>query len=110
MNISKLRIPLSIYTDAIEFTVVGQSLVQKFVDGKPTDEIDGVKLELFDASKLDRFVVRVPGTSLPFKDEVVESQSCKISLINPTITPYVNYSNRLDASVKAEGYKEIKKA
>ena len=110
MNISKLKIPLSIYTDAIEFTVVGQSLVQKFVDGKPTDEIDGVKLELFDSSKLDRFVVRVPGTSLPFKDEVIESQSCRVSLVNPTITPYVNYANRLDGSVKAEGYKELKKA
>ena len=110
MNISKIKIPLSIYTNATEFIVVGQSLVQKFADGRPTSEVEGIRLELFDPTKLDRFNVRVPGASLPFKEESIEAQSCKVSLVNPTITPYVNNANRLDGSVKAEGFKEVKKA
>ena len=110
MNIAKLRIPLSIYTDATEFTVVGQTLIQKFVENKPTGEVEGIKLELHDATKLDRFTVKVPGQALPFKEDAIESQTIKVSLVNPTITPYINHVNRLDGSVRAEGFKELKKA
>lgn len=110
MYIPKLRIPLSIYSEATEFTVVGQTLVHKYVDNTPTEEVECIMLELHDASKLNRFEVKVPGTTLPFKDDAVESQSIKVSLQNPLLSPYKsNKTNRIEYSVKADGFKELKK-
>ena len=108
--ITKVSIPLSAYTSSNEFVVVGQSLVYRYEGEKVTDVADAVKIELFDPSILDRFVVKIPGSTLPFKEDAVESQSVRVSLINPTISPYVNKMNRIEYSVKADGVKEMKKA
>ncbi len=109
MYIKKLMIPLNIYTQETTFTVVGQSLVKKYEDGKTVDEIVGAKLELHDDSKKDRFTVKVPTKTLPFTDEEIDNQSIKVTLENAVITPYLTFDKRLDYSIKADGFKVIKK-
>ncbi len=111
MFIKNMRIPLDVYTEATEFTVVGQTVVLKYVDNKPTEEVESIKLELHDASKLKRFEVKIPGDVLPFKDETVENHTIKVSLVNAILIPYFNEKNkRVEYSVKADSYKEVKKA
>ena len=111
MFIKNFKIPLETYTEATEFTVVGQEAVMKYVENKPTSEIQSIKLELHDASKLKRFDVKIPGDVLPFKDETVENHSIKVTLVNATMIPYINdKTKRVEYSVKADGFKEVKKA
>ena len=118
-NITGISIPLSCYTPSTEFVVVGQSEILKFEDNRPTGEISGVKLELFDSELLERLDCKIPNDALPFKDDAVNSKSIKINLVNPTVTPYGELkrdkkgevkSITILGSIKADGYKEVKKA
>ncbi len=102
---------MDVYTEATEFTVVGQTPIYKYVDNKPTEEVDCIKLELHDASHLIRFEVKVPGNALPFKDDAVDSHTIKVSLSNATMIPFYNEKiKRVEYSFKADGFKELKKA
>ena len=38
INVSRLRMPLSILTECNDFIVCSQAMVSKYVDGKPTGE------------------------------------------------------------------------
>ncbi len=118
-SMNGLKIPLDVYTSSTEFVVVGQSEVLRFENNKPTGEVVGVKLELHDGDRLERFDCKVPGGQLPFKEDAIESKTIRVSLVNPTITPYGEAvldkdgkpkSINIFGSVKAEGFKELKKA
>ena len=113
------KIPLDVYTSATEFVVVGQSEIIKFENNKPTGEVVGIKLELHDGDRLERFDCKVPGEQLPFKGDAIESKTIRVSLVNPIIIPYgetvVDREGKprgvnIFGSVKADGYKELKKA
>ena len=110
MLISELNITLSAYTSATEFTVVGQKPNYKYENGKPTTDIDSVTLTLFDASRKDRFTVKVPLKDLPFSEDELKAQNVQISLVDPSISIYADRrnENRPAASAKAEGYKIVK--
>ena len=119
LNLNGFKIPLDMYTSATEFVVVGQSEIIKFENNKPTGEVVGIKLELHDGDRLERFDCKVPGEQLPFKGDAIESKTIRVSLVNPTITPYGEFvldkdgkpkSINIFGSVKADGYKELKKA
>ena len=119
LNLNGFKIPLDVYTSATEFVVVGQSEIIKFENNKPTGEVVGIKLELHDGDRLERFDCKVPGGQLPFKDDAIESKTIRVSLVNPTITPYGEFvldkdgkpkSINIFGSIKAEGYKELKKS
>ena len=119
LNLNGFKIPLDVYTSATEFTVVGQSEVMKFENNKSTGEVVGIKLELHDGDRLERFDCKVPGEQLPFKGDAIESKTIRVSLVNPIITPYgetvVDREGKprgvnIFGSIKAEGYKELKKA
>lgn len=101
--------PLNLLTTCNDFVVVNQGTIPRFVDGKATGEIDGIRLELFDASLLDRIVAKVPGNALPFEAEKVEGQQVHISLANPCFSFYVTNNSQLAISIKADGYKVIEK-
>ena len=118
-SMNGFRIPLGVYTASTEFVVVGQSEIIKFENNKPTGEVVGIKLELHDGDRLERFDCKVPGEQLPFKGDAIESKTIRVSLINPTITPYAETvvdregkprGVNIFGSVKAEGFKEVKKA
>jgi hypothetical protein len=110
MLISDLKIMLSAYTSATEFTVVGQKPNMRYENGKPTTDIESVTLTLFDACRKDRFAVKVPLNDLPFSEDELNAQNVQISLVNPSISIYADRrnDNRPAASVKAEGYKIVK--
>ena len=119
LNLNGFKIPLDMYTSATEFVVVGQSEIIKFENNKPTGEVVGIKLELHDGDRLERFDCKVPGEQLPFKGDSIESKTIRVSLVNPIITPYgetvVDREGKprgvnIFGSVKADGYKELKKA
>ena len=119
LNLNGFKIPLDMYTSATEFVVVGQSEIIKFENNKPTGEVVGIKLELHDGDRLERFDCKVPGEQLPFKGDAIESKTIRVSLVNPIIIPYgetvVDREGKprgvnIFGSVKADGYKELKKA
>ena len=119
LNLNGFKIPLDMYTSATEFVVVGQSEIIKFENNKPTGEVVGIKLELHDGDRLERFDCKVPGEQLPFKGDAIESKTIRVSLVNPTITAYgetvVDREGKprgvnIFGSVKAEGFKEFKKS
>lgn len=118
-SMNGFKIPLGVYTSSTEFVVVGQSEIIKFENNKPTGEVVGIKLELHDGDRLERFDCKVPGGQLPFKEDAIESKTIRVSLVNPMITPYGEAvldkdgkpkSINIFGSVKAEGFKELKKA
>ena len=119
LNLNGFKMPLGVYTASTEFVVVGQSEIIKFENNKPTGEVVGIKLELHDGDRLERFDCKVPGEQLPFKGDAIESKTIRVSLVNPTITAYgetvVDREGKprgvnIFGSVKADGYKELKKA
>lgn len=112
INLSQVKCPLSLITSNNDFIVVSQGLTFKYgPDNKPTTEVEGIRLELFDGKLLDRIVVKIPGKSeLPFAQEDIEAQKVHISLINATFTPYVTNNGQLGLSIKAEDFKDLSKA
>lgn len=107
INVSRLRMPLSILTECNDFIVCSQAMVSKYVDGKPTGETDGAKLELFDSKLLDRLNVKIPSAELPFTQNEVEAQEVHINLINPTFGVYPTGNGQIALSVRADGFKRL---
>lgn len=100
---------MNILTGCNDFIVVNQAVITKYVDGKPTNEVDGIRLELFDATLLDRIVVKIPGNAVQFEQDKVEAQQIHISLVNASFAFYVTNTSQLGISIKADGYKVIEK-
>lgn len=111
VNLAQVKCPLTLITPCNDFVVVTQNLVYKYGnDNKPTTEVDGIRMELFDNKLLDRIVVKIPGkTELPFMQEDIENQKVHISLVNATFTPYVTGTGQLGVSIKAEDFKDLSK-
>lgn len=111
VNLSQVKCPLTLITSNNDFIVVSQGLTFKYgPDNKPTTDVEGIRLELFDGKLLDRIVVKIPGkTELPFMQEDIENQKVHISLVNATFTPYVTGTGQLGVSIKAEDFKDLSK-
>ena len=111
VNLSQVKCPLSLITSNNDFIVVSQNLTYKYgSDNRPTTDVEGIRLELFDGKLLDRIVVKIPGkTELPFMQEDIEAQKVHISLVNATFSPYVTGNGQLGVSIKAEDFKDLSK-
>ena len=109
VNLSQVKCPLTLITSNSDFIVVSQNLTYKYgSDNKPTTDVEGIRLELFDGKLLDRITVKIPGkTELPFTQEDIENQKVHISLVNATFTPYVTNNGQLGVSIKAEDFKDL---
>ena len=105
------RFPLSVITPTTDFVVCGQKIYFVFEDKKPTNKVGGVRLELFDGKKRDRFFVKVPGVQeLPFEENKVKEMTIHINLVNPTFTLYSKKETaNIEFSVVADSFKEIGK-
>lgn len=111
VNLSQVKCPLTLITSNNDFIVVSQGLTFKYgPDNKPTTDVEGIRLELFDGKLLDRIVVKIPGkTELPFVQEDIEAQKVHIGLVNATFSPYVTGNGQLGVSIKAEDFKDLSK-
>jgi len=109
VNLAQVKCPLTLITPNNDFIVVSQGLTYKYgEDNKPTTEVEGLRLELFDKKLLDRIIVKIPGRIiLPFKQEDIDAQKVHVSLQNATFTPYVTNKGQLGISIKAEDFTDI---
>lgn len=112
MIFKKLELPLAVFTEASTFIVVGQEPQKKYENNIPTDEIEAIRLTVYDDTKKDRIEVKIPYKTLPFKEEDIEAQTIQVSLLNPVMSVYIDKNGKypkLAGSVKAEGFKELTK-
>lgn len=101
---NKLKKELSEITGVDSYVVINVSTIFKYVDGKKTDEIDGVKYTVANPETFENFAVKVNSKTALLTQKEIENSETRfwITFDNAFVIPYKIEFGKAICSIKAD--------
>lgn len=108
----EIKMPLNLIYDGEKFLLVDIRPLYEWVDGAPTRNQTGFRVELVDLSTYDKFSVKLLTMTPHVTPEIFEESRDKIfvRLIDAYAKPYVTDNKRIAYSISAKNIELVKKS
>lgn len=104
-KISDITLSMSQVTDSDVFAVTGVSIIKKYVDGKPTDDVDGIRYLLTDTKTLTQISVKTLEKKPAITQDEIDNAGClmyvKLPIEETLIKPYKMEFGKVSVSIIA---------